>query len=276
MSLLRKSLHLSALTPALVSLAGPALAEDPQACIDAHAAGQEQRKQGALTAAKQLFAQCVAETCPALIRSDCAAFAAEVEAAMPSVVLGVTSGSGAPLPSARVSIDSAPESLPADGLRIALEPGAHTLRFELPDGRRRVETLVLREGEKGRTVQVRFQDPESAAGFRVPALTYVFGGLGVLAGASFAYFAIDGRGKESDLDACAPRCSTSEWQDEADAMRTSYLAADVSLGVALVSLGLGTYFLVDAQKAKTETQASVQLSGNAGPDGFRVGASGRF
>jgi hypothetical protein len=62
-------------------------------------------------------------------------------------------------------------------------------------------------------------------------------------------------------------------------MRKLYLAADVSLGVSLVSLGLGTYFFIrhnhTASEAK-QTAFSPRLDVVAAPGGYLFVAGGRF
>ncbi|HEY0465838.1 MAG TPA: hypothetical protein VGC79_16610, partial [Polyangiaceae bacterium] len=69
-------------------------------------------------------------------------------------------------------------------------------------------------------------------------MAYVFGGLGAAALGAWGFYALDGRNKQNELERCAPHCQPSD----VDAMRKSYLIADVLLGVSLVSFGTGTYF----------------------------------
>ena len=74
-------------------------------------------------------------------------------------------------------------------------------------------------------------------GFRVPTASYVLGGLSLAALGSFTYFGLSGRGMERALsDECSPRCSDAR----VDSVRTQYVIADVSLGIAVVSLGIAT------------------------------------
>jgi hypothetical protein len=79
--------------------------------------------------------------------------------------------------------------------------------------------------------------PAPATPARRNPLSYVFGGVGLLALGASAIYAIDGRGKQNELEQCAPTCAPSD----VDAMRKSYLVADVLLGVSLISLGTGSY-----------------------------------
>jgi hypothetical protein len=288
--------------PVLTSSAGVALAlllqtpsaraDDPAACITAHANGQEEFQKGALTSARASFAICSAAACPDVIRSDCTVFAREVESALPSVVFAVSSTSGGALGPASVRIDGSPEKRALDGGAVALDPGTHRFVFELADGRTQSVSVTLREREKSRRVEARFPDAAAATtfgsepGFRVPVLTYVFGGVGVLAAGSFVYFALSGREAESRLDDCRPSCARDDHGEDADTMRTRYLAADISLGVSAISLGVGAFFLVDAlsHRKPSDAQAtrapaakpSLDLYASPEPGGFRLQAAGQF
>jgi hypothetical protein len=69
----------------------------------------------------------------------------------------------------------------------------------------------------------------------------IFVGVGAVGVGGFAGLGAWGRYKESKLElTCAPRCSKSE----VSKVSTKYLLADVSLGVGLVSLAVGAYFLL--------------------------------
>jgi hypothetical protein len=72
-----------------VSIARAAAADPPPKAACAHAAedGQRLRTEGKLREARESFTACAAERCPALVRSDCSGWLAEVEAAVPTVVI---------------------------------------------------------------------------------------------------------------------------------------------------------------------------------------------
>jgi hypothetical protein len=263
---------------------GPAHAESnpTQQCIDAHANGQVARGQGELLQAKQLFLSCAADGCPQVIRDDCAKFGSEVEAALPSVVVVARTSSGQDLPSATVRIDEAGDALPVDGRALSINPGRHVFKIATPDGSTAAVTTVIREAEKYQRVvaqvAVRAQPasdtPEPEPNERgVSPLVYVFGGMGLVAASSFTYFALDGRSKEKTLDKCAPDCARSD----VDAMRRSYLIGDVSLGVAVASLGVGAYFLFRSPAPSQSSGANrVSLSTSADLSAIRIRARVEF
>jgi hypothetical protein len=70
-------------------------------------------------------------------------------------------------------------------------------------------------------------------------LAWIFGGVSVVATASFAAWAVSATDRKNTLQAqCAPFCAASD----VDAVQHRYLAADISLGIAAASLGLAAYF----------------------------------
>lgn len=287
---IRPRRELPRLVAALV-LAGAALVASPVAaqvaeqCIAAHAEGQVLRSKGSLLLARERFRACAAESCPGVIRGECSTLASDVDAALPTVVLVAISGHEQDAGAASVRIDGKADGLALDGRAVPLDPGPHRFTFQLQDGRTQVVSVLLREAEKYRRVVARFDalPPEAAPswGGGVNPLVYVFGGLGVVAGGSFAYFAVNGRAREDDLERCAPGCSDA-YRDELDAMKRNYLAADFSLGAAVVSLGLGTYFLLtgSASDARPASKGSktfpLRLSGSVGRDRLRFAASTSF
>jgi hypothetical protein len=268
---------------ALFSFGRVARAETPptRECIDAHANGQVLRGQGRLLQAKSEFLSCAVESCPQVIRDDCTKFGAEVEASLPSVVVVAQSSAGEDIPSANVTIDGRAPTLPVDGRAIFVDPGTHVFNLTTPAGDKASVTTVIREAEKYRRVVVRVagqaQPSEKASPQPqkpgVSPLVYVFGGTALLGAGAFTYFALDGRHRENQLDDCAPDCARSDVK----AMRRSYLAADVSLGVAVASLGLGTYFLLRGRASEpTQPSTALSVSTSGGLSAWRVSAVTSF
>jgi hypothetical protein len=56
---------------------------------------------------------------------------------------------------------------------------------------------------------------------------------------SFAFFALYGKSQIADLERCSPHCESTD----VGAARRSYFAADISLGVSAVALGIAAYLL---------------------------------
>jgi hypothetical protein len=145
-----------------------------------------------------------------------------------------------------------------------VDPGEHTFSFER-DGAPPIEQrLLVRVGEKNRQLAVRFGGSEGAdrdASGSTPTdrqapgteesasksstkrtLSYIVGGVGLVALGSFAYFGLTGRRDESDLHDRCPRCT----QDEVDDVKRKYLIADISAGVGVVALGAAAWLFFSA------------------------------
>jgi len=252
-----------------------ACAEDTSvsACVDAHVSGQVARDEGRLLDAKREFTACAVAACPELVKKDCAQFGAEVEAKLPTVIVSAQSTTGQNLLQAHVRVDGSPDKRPLDGRAWFLEPGSHTLEVVTVEGQLATVTLTLHAGEKNRRVVVNVPGTAMAApqtsATRVSPLVFVFGGVGLLAAGSFTYFALDGKHEEG----CAPNCTDSEVRS----MRRSYLVADISLGVAVASLGLGTYFLLRPPSSTSSSNGlAVRIGTSADRSAFRVLASTEF
>lgn len=254
----------SALLLALVLGTTPSAAAKPaRACIDAHAEGQVERDAGRLLAAAARFQACAVDTCPAMIRKECAALGADVAAQTPSVRVSAVNERGQPIAGARATIDGGQLVPELDDAPISLDPGVHQVEVTLPDGRRQVLNFSLSFGEKARPASARFEPPKPPpAARRSNQLAYVLGGVGLLGLGAWGAFAWDGRRRQSDLETCAPHCSD---RSEVDAMRRSYLIADVLLGVSAATLGTSAYLLITNTGEAAGSERSLV-----------VGARGRF
>jgi hypothetical protein len=284
---LSRRIALGGLWSILASMPAAARANDAQTCIAAHADGQVLRDQRKLLDAREKFVACVAEKCPALVRNDCAEFLKKIETSIPSVVLAGVDEQGRDTTQISVKIDGRPAATELQSTAIALDPGQHEFEFTARHGAVQRVTLVLREAEKHRPVVADFRaqtapvpppvEAEEAGGSGPPVVALVLGGVGLAALGSFAYFATSGRSIEKELDRCKPNCEGE--QDRIDGMRTRYVIADVSLGVSLVSLGLGTFlWLTHTPPSAPAASASgwhVGLGSSVRGD-FSLTASGRF
>jgi hypothetical protein len=241
-----------------LSSAGPARA-DVRVCIDQHSEGQLLRDQSQFLQARSRFVSCADPACPDAIRAECASLLNELERALPTVVLAARDTEQRDVPGVRVELDGQAVEDGLNGRAIAMNPGAHSLRFIAPDGRTKVIDVVALEWVKGRAVEVTFdtavpaapapsappQQPGQNTG--VPAVphsggrrtvAYVLGGVGIAALAGAGYFAWSGRSRKQELsESCAPVCT----EDQVSPVRSQYLIADILLGVGVVSVGTGAY-----------------------------------
>jgi hypothetical protein len=140
-----------------VLLAGNAAAADEkEICVRAVEHAQVVRLDGKLREAREGFVTCARPVCPAAIRQDCTRWVAEVDASLPSVVFEAVWTDGGDVTGMTVLLDGKPIAGAEPGRAVALDPGEHTFRFEVP-GAAPVETRnVIREGEKNRILRVTF------------------------------------------------------------------------------------------------------------------------
>ena len=108
-----------------------AYADDKQLCVSAYEETQSLRKEGQLRKARERVLTCVQESCPAVVRKDCAQWLPEIEASIPTIVFEVRGPSGGETSDVRVFFDGQLLAERLDGKAIAVEPGEHTFRYEL-------------------------------------------------------------------------------------------------------------------------------------------------
>jgi hypothetical protein len=140
-----------------------ALADDRSACFDAAAQGQTFRDQHKLVEARDRFRVCAQQTCPKSMKTDCAGWLDATEKELPTVVLSAKDGSGRDVLDATVTLDGHPLASKLDGQAVAVNPGPHAFRFERLDGTTATEQVLLKEGEKVRSIAVVLTRVASAA-----------------------------------------------------------------------------------------------------------------
>src|SRR5262249_31598684 len=103
----RASGAVSAVAFALVigTTSAPARAVDRAACAAASDQAQQLRDEAKLRAARAQLIICADETCPGVIRKDCAGWLADVEARLPSVVFRVLDPAGKDLVQVKLTVD---------------------------------------------------------------------------------------------------------------------------------------------------------------------------
>ncbi len=250
----------SLLAAAPLLAGGPALADDVEQCIGDSDRAQTLRDDGKLLAARDLFVSCAREQCPAMIRSDCAAWLQGVEAKLPSVVLRARDASGRDLAAVVVSLDGQKLAERLDGRAVAVDPGERAFRFQVSGAAPIDERVVVHEGEKNRAIDVVFttlgvvqatpggaaQPPSTSAEPRraIPVAAYILSGFGVVGIGGFTYFGLTAKSHRDDLRAdCAPSCDESR----VDAAKREQLFANVSLGVGVVALGAATWVVLGSR-----------------------------
>jgi hypothetical protein len=250
--------------------------EEMKTCAAAAEKAQRFRNDGKLKDAREQLVVCARNVCPGVIRKDCEPWLSELDTRLPTLVISAKDGAGKDLVDIRVTIDGALVASKLDGKAIPIDPGPHTFKYER-DGSAAVETnVVVREGEKGRVLDVVF-DPQLAkkeeavpekdkdkdkdkpaekAG--APIGGFVFAGIGALAVGSFVFFDLSAKSSADNLrSTCAPHCA----QSDVDSVNSKLIIADVSLGAGLVALGVATWLLVSHYGSAKPNQVQIGLGG---------------
>lgn len=237
----------------------PARAQDEletkRACAASYEQTQRLRQDGKLVEAHEQAVLCAQSSCPALLTSDCARWADELDQALPSVVVVARDAAGKDLPGLRVMVDGRELPNQRSGLAITLNPGPHRFRFQAP-GRTPIEREeVIVQGRKNQAIDVVLSEPArlaAAAPQSTPPWLYVTASTSALGAIGFAYFGLIGRAREHDAQSgCAPRCSDSDLKP----MKQAYLAADISLGLAAVGIATSLVLLATSSPAKARDGA---------------------
>jgi hypothetical protein len=273
--------------------AAKAADDDKQKCVAAYEDGQRLRKDGKLSAAREKFLFCAQDVCTAA-RKDCTIWLGEVEQLTPSII-PVATADGKDVVQVRILVDGIPLVDRLDGKAIRLDPGAHAFRFEAKGYLPHDEQILIREGEKNRRVAVRLVSenapvtppvrppvsivigPDVTKRNPTPAMTYVFGAIGIVGLGVFTGFALNGSAKQTELDdqGCKPRCP----QSRVNSVKNNYLIADIALGASVASLSVAAIlFFARGSTTYRAGQERSALRFDVSPleGGARAGLAGSF
>jgi hypothetical protein len=255
---------------ALMVLGRPGQAAD--ACTTAYETAQEQRLDANFLGARQQLLRCAAAPCAAFIQRDCTRWMAEVEAALPTVVIAAHDGAKHDLTDVRVLSDGQLLATALDARPLSLNPGRHRLTFEAAGFTSQTVDVFLSEGQKNRLVDVAFATaeaippPVNAAEptVRFPVSAYFAGGLAVLGLSGFTAFALAGKSAEDNIrqSPCASTrtCTDTQLADP----RRKYLLADVSLLVGILSGGATAFLLLRAPDGSHGSARQLNFSAERG------------
>lgn len=262
----------------VLALAGWAQAQDAEQCVADHASGQDLRADAKLLAARDKFVRCSADACPAVVRKECEKLLAEVEGAIPGIIVRAKGPDGEDTTDVEVIADGKTVAKQLGVKQLRLDPGQRSLRFRHASGATLERKIALVEGEKGRVVEVEFTKPEPKPAAPPPeversggppAATWVLGGVSVIALGSFVVFGLDGKSKQDDLDACKPNCTDAAY----DKMARRYLIADISLAAAVVTGGAALWIALGSDGQR---EGAIAVRATPLPRGASLGLGTRF
>jgi hypothetical protein len=221
--------------------AAPAAPAAPKAeCVSQLDRAQSLQSARKLRDARASYLACSVAACPELVREDCSKSLVDLDGTIPTVVFSARAD-GHDVTDARVLLDGEAVASALDGHAVALDPGAHVVRFERAGGGVSEVRLVAREGEKNRAVSAAFvssapapEKPKAESG-RFPILPVVLGGTGLLALGGSLYVRLNADSQADQLrGSCAPSCD----QSSRDALSDKLVVANVALGVGIGFLAL--------------------------------------
>ena len=252
-------------------------------CLEAYEKGQRLRLKHSLREARAELLLCARAPCPDSFRPECLQWFDEVQRMIPTVIIRVEGDTTAT--EVRVLVDGVVAAARLDGTAIEVDPGEHLFRFEPKDRATIEQKVVVNEGEKARVLSIAIEapgPPAKLAGDSAPLLAssssrsivpWIFGGVGVIALGSFAYFGATGLSRRHQLDECNPYCA----QSDIDFTRRRFVVADISLAVSVLSFGIATYSWLSATpSAPTSGTSPLRLQASAGPSSAFAGLAGAF
>jgi len=161
----------------IACFAGPARARrhtearaDSPVCSGAYGRALERVQEARLEEAQELFAVCARTACSEVMRRECAARRAQLDADIPSIVPLVTDNAGEPRVLVEVRVDGVLVTSRLDGRAVAIDPGKHELAFSNDDGVFATRHLMVVEGERNRPIHVLLHGTDEATLRRARAL----------------------------------------------------------------------------------------------------------
>jgi hypothetical protein len=251
---------------------------DKAECARGAEEGQRLRAQGKLREALIAFTACASDSCPGLVRGDCGGWLAEVQSALPTVVVRASAAEDGQheLFDVEVQVDGVPLTRKLDGRALPVNPGEHHFSFASPGRVSATETVVVRVGEQHRQLAVALvsEHPLPAAPSQAPAararlrpaarVLLIAGGAALAVSAGFGVAGwLEARSLRDSH--CAPACDP----DAVTSARRLLRVADISLAAGVLSLAAGLIWL-----RPTESSARVEITpvGGGALIGLRWGA----
>lgn len=212
----------------------PARADVAGECAASYESAQRFRRAGQLQSAHSALLRCSRAECPAFVATDCATWLVEVDAEQPTLVFVIRDALGRDALGAQLVIDGIAVTVADTGLPHPLDPGAHEVVVRWR-GRELNEHIVVRSGERGRRLDLRFPPIEQAGAGDVrpvPAYVFIVGASSVVLGGIGAGLWLDGTNNANEYNrSCSnrtPGCS----QDERSSVRSELVAGDILIGAA--------------------------------------------
>ncbi len=246
-----------------------------QACVEGHLRAQSQRIGGELVEAQENLRLCASKDCPEIVQRDCVKWLEELEGQVPTVIFEAFDEQGA-LRDVRVTRDGQVVAGRLDGTALEINPGTYDFVFQMSDGRRRIQRVLVREADRNRHIGADFtvthddEDPVAGWTWHVPPLAQALGGVTVAATAVAVGFGASALIRQSNaIESCAPECSASVSHRIATRAAVADLAAGVALGAGVTTIVLVARASRERPPAAGRVAPVVGVSSQFGFLGFR-------
>jgi len=240
-----------------------ALADSKQECSDAYQKTQVLRAADKIEEALAQADICT-RTCAKAFRDECASWRADLEARTATIIVEAIDATGVAVKDGSASLDGVPWLDELGGPARVVSKGPHTLEIAVEGVPSQKKAIVIREGEKGRTITITIPAKAPPDGASEPHRTgpWVVGGVGVatlIAGAVTGGFVVDAYSvTREECNDEKEECS----QPGLDAQARGRLLGPVTTGLLIgggTLVAAGVVWLIVAPSAPKPSAASVFL-----------------
>lgn len=223
----------------------------PESCADQAVRGQKSRRDGAVLNAARFFEQCAEPGCPAVIRTDCAAFLAATRAETPSLRIDVRDSRGALVAPAEAAVEVDGATV-AGGAALPVDAGLHRYRVVSPTASVTGDVASARGARTTISVIVPTRGFETVAPPSTGRPSWppvALASLGVVASAlGWVGFVAERAAAAGALRGCAPSCSARDL--DARENRVAAFGLVGTAGVMMVAAGLALLLWPEASDAR--------------------------
>jgi len=258
-----------------------ALADTKQECSDSYYRTQVLRDADKLQEGIREARVCAREACPQFIREDCSRWMADLEARVSTIIVAAVDASGRSVSDAIVSLDGVPwlDRLGRDAQVIS--KGPHTLEITVQGAPPQKKAIVVREGEKNRTITIAIAGAEATdepwEGHAYGP--WIVGGIGVatlVAGAVTGGLVLDAYAVTEDQCDDATRTCTPDGVEAQDRGRLLGPATTTLLVAGGALAAGGIIWLIAAPRAPSPSRAALFAAPAISTESAGVVVGGRW
>lgn len=276
----------------LLAVCADVQANPKRECAMAYENTQSFREHGKLIDARKQAVACSASTCSEYVINDCMQWLAEIDAILPTVVFMAVDAAGAETAAVRVSVDGELLVEKLDGKAVTVDPGEHTVRYEMAGIEALEQKVLIRQAEKNRIVAASFRKEPAVLprntppagsflnGYRIGAIAAgVVGLAGIGVGGGFGAVTYSKWGEA--LSYCMnrdPRYCKEEGITLGNEARASASVSDVSFIVGGVGVGASVLLWILAAKSMpaAKGESGVRVTPVVGQSGLGTVIEGSF